>query len=73
MCGIAGFKVRRPVENRVLHDMVDALVHRGPDSAGYFFDQGYSAGMRRLAINDVTNGNQPLYSADRQVVLVYNG
>ena len=73
MCGIAGFKVRRQVEDRVLHDMVDALVHRGPDSAGYFFDREYSAGMRRLAINDVSNGNQPLCSADGQVVLLYNG
>jgi glutamine phosphoribosylpyrophosphate amidotransferase len=53
--------------------MVDALVHRGPDSAGYFFDGEYSAGVRRLAINDVAHGDQPLYSADRQVVLVYNG
>ena len=73
MCGIAGFRVRRQVEDRVLHNMVDALVHRGPDSAGYFVDREYSAGMRRLAINDVSNGNQPLYSADGQVVLVYNG
>ena len=74
MCGIAGFKVGYRVEDRVLYDMVDALVHRGPDSAGYFIgDCGYSAGMRRLAINDVSNGNQPLYSDDRQVVLIYNG
>jgi asparagine synthase (glutamine-hydrolysing) len=73
MCGIAGYRASRPIDDRVLRDMVDALVHRGPDSAGYFSDGEYSAGMRRLAINDVANGDQPLYSADRQVVLLYNG
>ena len=53
--------------------MVIALSHRGPDSGGYFRCGDYNAGMRRLAINDVAHGDQPLYSADRDVVLLYNG
>lgn len=53
--------------------MVVALSHRGPDSGGYFRSGDYTAGMRRLSINDVANGDQPLYSADRDVVLLYNG
>jgi asparagine synthase (glutamine-hydrolysing) len=73
MCGIAGFKTDRCVDDGVLTKMVGALAHRGPDSDGYYRDGHYAAGMRRLAINDVAHGNQPLYNADRQVVLIYNG
>src|SRR5258708_5879368 len=73
MCGIAGYKLRRPVAEPVLGEMVHALIHRGPDSDGYYRDGGYAAGMRRLAINDVAHGDQPLYSDDRQIVLFYNG
>jgi asparagine synthase (glutamine-hydrolysing) len=53
--------------------MVSKLIHRGPDSVGYFRDGDYRAGMRRLSINDVAHGDQPLYDADNRVVLVYNG
>jgi asparagine synthase (glutamine-hydrolysing) len=53
--------------------MVTALSHRGPDSSGFFRCGDYAAGMRRLSINDVAHGDQPLYSADRDVVLLYNG
>jgi asparagine synthase (glutamine-hydrolysing) len=73
MCGIAGFKTSIEVKCDVLGKMVNALFHRGPDSAGYFRDDDYSAGVRRLAINDVGGGDQPLYNADRSVVLLYNG
>jgi asparagine synthase (glutamine-hydrolysing) len=62
-----------PKAESVVRDMVASLVHRGPDSDGYFFDEGYAAGMRRLSINDIAHGDQPLYSSDRQVVLLYNG
>jgi asparagine synthase (glutamine-hydrolysing) len=73
MCGIAGYRTRRLVDDDVLKRMVGALVHRGPDSDGYYRDADYAAGMRRLAINDIAHGDQPLYSADDQVVLLYNG
>ena len=29
--------------------------------------------MRRLSINDLATGDQPLYNEDRTVVLLYNG
>src|ERR1700731_4143902 len=73
MCGIAGYKTSRHVLEGTLERMVSALSHRGPDSGGYFRCGDYNAGMRRLAINDVAHGDQPLYSADRDVVLLYNG
>ena len=53
--------------------MVDALYHRGPDTSGYYKTDGYYVGMRRLCINDVENGNQPLYNEKNDIVLMYNG
>lgn len=53
--------------------MVAALRHRGPDSSGYYRDGDYQAGMCRLSINDLNGGDQPLFNADRSVVLLYNG
>lgn len=73
MCGIAGYKTSAPVDAGVLRNMVDALLHRGPDSSGYYRSNDYSAGIRRLSINDVQGGNQPLYNEDKSVVLQYNG
>ena len=57
----------------VLHGMVEALRHRGPDADGYYVDGPFHGGMRRLAINDVAHGDQPLFNADRSVALLYNG
>lgn len=56
----------------------DALQHRGPDSGAVAFFEGPGAtvglGHRRLSILDVSsNGNQPMYSDDGQVVIVLNG
>ena len=30
-------------------------------------------GMRRLSIIDLSNGNQPMYSDDEKVIIVFNG
>ncbi|MDY0307625.1 MAG: asparagine synthase (glutamine-hydrolyzing) [Desulfovibrionaceae bacterium] len=73
MCGIAGYKMREPRPDAVLEAMVEALRHRGPDSAGYLLRPGLRAGMRRLSINDVEGGDQPLYNEDGGVALLYNG
>jgi len=55
--------------------MADAIVHRGPDGAGFHncASAGICVGMRRLAIIDLVTGDQPLHSADRKVHIVYNG
>jgi asparagine synthase (glutamine-hydrolysing) len=73
MCGIAGFRTDRLVADGALESMVEALHHRGPDDDGYFHDGPFKGGMRRLSINDVGGGHQPLFSADRSVALLYNG
>ena len=73
MCGIAGYLVERKIDGDVLKRMLSALKHRGPDSEGIYSSGSYNAGMRRLSINDLKTGDQPLYNQDRSVVLFYNG
>jgi asparagine synthase (glutamine-hydrolysing) len=76
MCGIAGFAglgFSRPETEARLKVMCDAIVHRGPNSAGYFADNEVGMGMRRLSIIDVNGGDQPIYNEDRTVAVVFNG
>lgn len=76
MCGIAGFidfQDAGPVDEEVLVRMTNTLVHRGPDSSGYFTEPGIGLGFRRLAIIDPLGGEQPLFNEDRSVVSICNG
>ena len=73
MCGIAGAYSKQNIPFQIVEQMVNALSHRGPDAAGYFQSELFSGGMRRLSINDIEGADQPLYNADRSVVLFYNG
>lgn len=74
MCGIAG-KVTSAerVEPALIERMCQTLVHRGPDAYGAHCDGPVGLGMRRLAVIDLEHGDQPIYSEDRQLVLVFNG
>jgi asparagine synthase (glutamine-hydrolysing) len=49
------------------------LVHRGPDSDGYYLNGDIGMGMRRLAIIDLASGDQPIFSEDQSIAIVYNG
>lgn len=74
MCGICGF-IGKKKENssEILTDMMNKIIHRGPDSAGQYIDEGASLGFRRLSIIDLDNGSQPMKSADGDIVVVFNG
>lgn len=76
MCGIAGFALRNgEVESsrECLRRMCDAIMHRGPDSDGYFVAPGIALGMRRLSIIDVHGGRQPIQNEDGTITVVFNG
>jgi asparagine synthase (glutamine-hydrolysing) len=73
MCGIAGIINPDPQREQALRRMLDALSHRGPDGEGIHHDWDVTLGHRRLSIIDLEGGRQPLYNADRSVVLVCNG
>jgi asparagine synthase (glutamine-hydrolysing) len=53
--------------------MTETMVHRGPDSSGYFNERDVGLGFQRLCIIDPVGGDQPLYNEDESVVLVCNG
>ncbi|HEY0681401.1 MAG TPA: asparagine synthase (glutamine-hydrolyzing) [Steroidobacter sp.] len=73
MCGIAGIINSDPQRDIALKRMLGALEHRGPDGEGIHHDQYATLGHRRLSIIDLAGGRQPLYNADRSLVLVCNG
>ena len=76
MCGIAGtlhFDANRVVDKTTLERMTNVLSHRGPDGEGFYFDKNIGLGHRRLAVIDLTTGDQPMFSKDRKVVIVFNG
>jgi asparagine synthase (glutamine-hydrolysing) len=71
MCGIVGFT--GAPDQALLCRMSGTLQHRGPDSAGFWEGEQASLGMRRLAIIDLTTGEQPVFNEDRSIVIVFNG
>src|SRR5438034_10967099 len=71
MCGICGF-MGEP-NRQTLQRMTDAIVHRGPDEAGFWESGEMSLGMRRLAIVDLETGQQPIFNEDATVGVVFNG
>ena len=76
MCGIAGFSLFNYNEGgeEALHAMHHAILHRGPDASGIYLDDHIGLCHRRLSILDLSEaGNQPMYSADNNLVIVFNG
>ena len=78
MCGFAGFLDRAGFADGevLLRRMADTIVHRGPDSDGYWVDgeAGIALADRRLAIIDLSPaGHQPMAGHDGRFVLSYNG
>jgi asparagine synthase (glutamine-hydrolysing) len=75
MCGIAGiWNVSHPRPLGAVNAMLDAMQHRGPDGRGTLEYSGGAAGMVRLALVDLSDrGQQPLWSDDRRVALLFNG
>lgn len=74
MCGILGYSHNgRRLPDGVLEAAVESLVHRGPDQQGHFASEHISLGAVRLSIIDLAEGQQPVFSPDRDVVVVFNG
>ena len=71
MCGICGYIGID--EDGLLESMTDALLHRGPDNAGYFRENGVGLGHRRLSIIDLHSGHQPISNEDETIWVVLNG
>jgi asparagine synthase (glutamine-hydrolysing) len=73
MCGIVGYVLNSLVADDTVCKMAREIYHRGPDEEGYIRSGRYVGGMRRLSINDLASGGQPLYNHDKTVAVLYNG
>ena len=73
MCGIAGFISPARADAAALAPMLAHIAHRGPDGQGTFVEGPAALGHCRLAIIDLQGGAQPLYSEDKNFVVVFNG
>ncbi len=76
MCGLCG---QLRFDNQVVSDdrlkkMMKRMVHRGPDSSGFWIDGYIGFGHQRLAIIDLSNhAYQPMIDKNLGLVLVFNG
>ena len=74
MCGIAGIIERnKNINIDELKLMCDQLSLRGPDAEGIFIDNKIGLGHRRLSVIDLQTGDQPMFSNDKSIAIVYNG
>lgn len=73
MCGFVGFIDEIERKEQIIKDMADKIIHRGPDEDGYYVGEHAALGFRRLSIVDLELSHQPMYSADRKKVMVFNG
>jgi asparagine synthase (glutamine-hydrolysing) len=72
MCGIVGvINFKKSVSKKKIKSMADKLTHRGPDEEGYFLDDNVALGFKRLAIIDLSHGQQPMYF--KNLVVIANG
>jgi asparagine synthase (glutamine-hydrolysing) len=76
MCGITGIFQPEPTcsfNPDLLRRMNASILHRGPDSEGFFTHGNLGMGIRRLAIIDLASGDQPIFNEDGQIAITYNG
>ena len=76
MCGICGMMAldsTQRVDSALVRTMAHRMIHRGPDSEGYYSDNTVALGFRRLSIIDLETGDQPQPNEDKSIVVVFNG
>ena len=73
MCGVAG--VWGKSDQNSVQDMMDFLIHRGPDADGMFVSPTGAGilGHRRLSIMDPEGGDQPIYGDGQAKAIIGNG
>ncbi|MBN1356683.1 asparagine synthase (glutamine-hydrolyzing) [bacterium] len=71
MCGICG--IRGSYHTDVLKRMNASMIHRGPDSEGFYFDDECAMGVRRLKIIDLEGSDQPISNESNTLIVVCNG
>ena len=76
MCGIIGVWALKNglISESLIGEMIAKLRHRGPDDQGKLTLGSLGLGHTRLSIHDLSQaGHQPMFSALRKWVIVFNG
>lgn len=77
MCGFSGFfdqHLSVDQSQSILGNMLHAILHRGPDDEGIWYERGIYLGHRRLSILDLSAaGHQPMQSVSGRYVIAFNG
>ena len=80
MCGINGYIAKNNASIATITSVVEKMnaeiLHRGPDEDGFFIESdkaNIGMAMRRLSIIDLSTGKQPIYTEDKQKVILFNG
>ncbi len=77
MCGIAGLvnidARHEPPSMSLMRSMASSIRHRGPDEFGVYRDAFAGLVSARLAIIDLTTGQQPIGNEDEGLWIVFNG
>lgn len=72
MCGIIAIK-GKGVEDRAVDQMLATLKRRGPDEQKFVRIKDTILGQTRLAIVDLSTGNQPMKDNSKPITIVFNG
>lgn len=80
MCGIMGvLQKEKDVDQRVLHNMMKILWHRGPDDNGveilsFGGRNNLGVAFDRLSIRDLSQkGHQPMWTTKKDIMIAFNG
>ena len=77
MCGIVGIALKDGApEISILHKMMSAIAHRGPDGSGQIVKDKVILGHTRLSIIDLKTGDQPISNVQGDQIIangeIYN-
>jgi asparagine synthase (glutamine-hydrolysing) len=76
MCGIIGIARTDGIgdgDRTFIRSGARLMEHRGPDAEGTWFDANAGMGHRRLAIIDLSTGDQPMHDSTGRYTIVFNG
>jgi asparagine synthase (glutamine-hydrolysing) len=71
MCGITA--IWGETDTALTRQIMEGLVHRGPDGSGVASRQRVTLGHRRLSIMDPEGGSQPIWNEKKTIAIAANG
>ena len=76
MCGIVGYISKTQVDKDSFLSAANTILHRGPNATGFYYNENNTIAFahQRLSILDLNEvANQPMYSACKRYIIIYNG